>query len=364
MAAIRPQEAAGKLALSIVDVCQTPVDGTQADAFANAVDLARRAEALGYKRYWLAEHHGSASVASQAPEVLIAHVAAATKSIRVGSGAVLLNHYSPLKVAEQFRTLHALHPGRIDLGIGRAFAGPVADIALQRHRDGKRVDDYGDQVFELVSWITGSMPKDHAFATVEIAPDVPGSPEPLLLGSSQSSPHLAAQLGLPYVFAGFISPEGAVPAIANYRKGFRPSSAIALKKTHAILAVHVVCADTTEEAERLAMPVRHMYAMLSSGRMARRLATPDEAIAHFGRVVPAESDPWPRFVIGDPARVAAMLGRMIEETRPDEIMIQDLITDHAARARSHALLGGIFSLSAKDGPYRDAARAPIAGTST
>lgn len=191
MAVERPQEATGRVDLSIVDICQTPAGGTQSDAFANAVDLARRAEALGYKRYWLAEHHGSAAVASQTPEVLIAHVASATKTIRVGSGAVLLNHYSPLKVTEQFRTLHALHPGRIDLGIGRAFAGPVADVALQRHRDGKRVDDYGDQVFELVSWVTGTMPKDHAFATVEIAPDVPGRPEPLLLGSSQSSPHLA-----------------------------------------------------------------------------------------------------------------------------------------------------------------------------
>jgi len=329
--------------ISIVDICPTPPDGNQADAFRNAVDLARRAEALGFKRYWLAEHHGSAAVASQAPEILIEHVATATRSIRVGSGAVLLNHYSPLKVAEQFRTLHALHPGRIDLGVGRAFAGRVADVALQRHRNTPRVDDYGEQVFELLSWITRTMPTDHPFATMDLAPDVPGWPDMLLLGSSQSSPHLAAQLGLPYVFAGFISPKGAAPALANYRREFRPSSVPGLDKPHAILAVHVVCADTTAEAERLAMPVRQMYADLSGGNIAPRLSTPEQAIAHFGKVIPAEDDVWPRFVIGDPARVGSMLGRMIEETRPDEIMIQDLITDHMARAHSHALLAGLFA---------------------
>jgi luciferase family oxidoreductase group 1 len=327
----------------IVDICPTPAGGSQTEAFRNSVDLAQRAEAAGFKRYWLAEHHGSAAVASQSPEILIEHVASATKTIRVGSGAVLLNHYSPLKVAEQFRTLHALHPGRIDLGIGRAFAGPVADIALQRQRDGRRVDDYGDQVFELLSWITRTMPPDHAFASLDLAPDVPGGPEMLLLGSSQSSPHLAGQLGLPYVFAGFISPQGAVPAFSNYRQRFRPSQVVGLDEPRAILAVHVVCADTTEEAERLAMPVRHMYATLSSGKLERRLSTLEQAIAYFGDVIRAEDDPWPRFVIGDAAGVRSKLDRMIEQIQPDEIMIQDLITDHASRARSHALIAGLFS---------------------
>lgn len=326
----------------IVDICPTPPDGTQADAFRNSVDLARRAEALGFKRYWLAEHHGSAAVASHAPEILIEHVASATKTIRVGSGAVLLNHYSPLKVAEQFRTLHALHPGRIDLGIGRAFAGPVADIALQRHRDSKRVDDYGAQVFELLSWMTRTMPDGHAFASLDLAPDVPGWPEMLILGSSQSSPYLAAQLGLPYVFAGFISPQGAESALSAYRQNFKPSQVIGSDKPHAILAVHVVCADTVEEAERLAMPVRHMYATLSTGKIERRLSTTEQAIAYFGNVIHAENDTWPRFVIGDPARVRATLERMIQRTKPDEIVIQDLITDHEGRARSHALIGGLF----------------------
>lgn len=329
--------------ISIVDVCPTPPDGNQTDAFANALDLAVRAERLGFKRYWVAEHHGSASTASQAPEIMIAHLAAKTSRIRIGSGAVLLNHYSPYKVAEQFRTLHALHPGRIDLGIGRAFAGPVADLALMRHRDGKRVDDYADQVFELLSWMNNAMPADHPFATLQLAPDVPGTPEALLLGSSQSSPYLAAQLGMPYTFAGFISPDGAETAIANYRARFEPSAMLGRDAPHTILAIHVVCADTIKEAERQAMPVRHMYAELTQGRIGRRLSTPDEAIASLGGIVSAEENLWPRFVIGDPPRIAAMIGRMIERTRPDELMIQDLITDHAARIRSHELLANLFA---------------------
>lgn len=328
--------------ISIIDICPTPTDGDQSQAFANAVDLVQRAETLGFKRYWVAEHHGSASTASQAPEILIPHLASSTSTIRIGSGAVLLNHYSPLKVAEQFRTLHALYPGRIDLGIGRAYAGPVADMALQRHRNSPRVDDYPEQVFELLSWINNAMPADHPFSRVAIAPDVPGAPEPLLLGSSQSSPRLAAQLGMPYVFAGFISPDGAVSAINAYRQGFQPSDLLGLAEPHTILAIHVVCADTTEEAERQAMPVRRMYQQLSEGKFAQRLATPDDAIAHFGSVVRAEDDVWPRFVIGDPARVASMIGRMIEQTRPDELMVQDLITEHSARRRSHELLARIF----------------------
>lgn len=329
--------------LSFVDVCPTPTEGTTQHAFANAVDLAQQAEALGCARYWVAEHHGSSAIASQAPEILIGHLAARTSRIRVGSGAVLLNHYSPLKVAEQFRMLNALYPGRIDLGVGRAFAGRVADMALQRHRDGKRVDDHGEQLLELLFWINNSMPADHPFATMDLAYDVPGSPEMLLLGSSQQSPLLAAQLGLPYVFAGFISPHGAESAIRSYRDHFRPSQITGLDHPHVILAMHIVCADTMAEAERQAMTVRHMYDQIGTGKMAPRLATPDQAIAHFGGIIAAEDDIWPRFVIGDPARVAAMVDRMIERVAPDELMVQDLIVEHNARMRSQALLAGLFA---------------------
>lgn len=337
-------------AFSIVDICQVASNGSERGALANAVDLAQRAERLGYRRYWLAEHHGSGNIASQAPEIVIAHVAGHTRTIRVGSGAVLLNHYSPYKVAEQFRTLHAIYPDRIDLGIGRAFAGPVADIALRRHRGEPRVDDYAQQLVELLAWLTHAMPPDHPFASLEVLPGVAGWPQPWLLGSSQSSPALAGQLGLPFAFAGFLSPGESTDALAAYRRAFRQSSLpLGEQVPRTMLSVHVVCAETTREAERLAMSVRHMYASLMRGERLKRLATPAEAIDAFGGVLPADNEAWPRFVVGDPNRVKAVLGRMIDESQPDEIMIQDLITEHDARIRSYELLADTFAIAASIG---------------
>ncbi len=331
--------------LSIVDISPTPTGGTQADALANTVALARRLDQLGYTRYWLAEHHGTGSLASHAPEVLIPIVAGATTHLRVGSGAVLLNHYSPFKVAEQFRTLHTLFPGRIDLGIGRAYAGQVPDIALQRHRGSRRVDDYAEQVVEILAWIAQDMPTDHPFHHAPILPDVPGWPEPWLLGSSQSSPILAAQLGLPYAFAGFISPQSAVHALETYRTRFQPAeSGAGASAPRAILAMHVVCAETTAKAEWLAMSVRGMYARLSAGNLAARLPTPEEAIAELGGIVRAEEELWPRFVVGDPERVHQILTRMAHTTGVEEIMIQDIILSHADRVRSYELLAEVFEL--------------------
>jgi luciferase family oxidoreductase group 1 len=335
--------------LSIVDVCPV-VDGRNPqDALRDAIRLAQAADSFGFTRYWLAEHHGSGSVASQAPEVLIPVIARETDRIRVGSGAVLLNHYSPLKVAEQFRTLAALFPGRIDLGVGRAFAGPVADVALMRHRTQRRVDDHQEQMVELVGWVAQDMPADHPFATVHVMPDTDDLPMLWLLGSSDASPRLAGLLGLRYVFAGFIAPERAPLAIRSYRQHFRPSeSAAGVKAPQPILAVHVVCAETRAEAERLAMPVRQMYAGLAQGRFGKRLATVDQAVAEFGHVPPAEQERWPRFVIGDPGEVRARLLAMAEETGVEEIMIQDMITPTEARMRSWQLLGEAFGLGRSD----------------
>ena len=332
--------------LSIVDVCPVVEGRTPQQAVRDAIGFAQEAEALGFTRYWLAEHHGAGSVASQAPEVLIPVIAGETQRIRVGSGAVLLNHYSPLKVAEQFRTLAALFPGRIDLGVGRAFAGPVADVALMRHRGQPRVDDHQEQMVELVAWIAQEMPKDHPFATVQVMPDLADMPVLWLLGSSDASPRLAGLLGLRYVFAGFIAPERAARALLSYRQHFRPSSSAAgVPRAEAILAVHVVCAETRAEAERLAMPVRHMYASLAQGRIGNRLASVEGAIGVLGAVPPAEQEPWPRFVIGDPGEVRARLLAMAQETGVEEIMVQDMIVPAEARRRSWALLAEAFGLA-------------------
>lgn len=332
--------------LSIVDIMQVPPEGTPSDAIKNSIDLAKRLDQLGYERFWLAEHHGTTSLASHAPEILIPIIAGATQRIRVGSGAVLLNHYSPFKVAEQFRTLHALFPGRIDLGIGRAYAGPVAEVVLQRHRNSPRVNDYPEQVAELLTWITQEFPApDHPYTRAPILADLKGWPEPWLLGSSQSSPVLAAELGLPYAFAGFISPGGAEQALRNYRNKFKPSeSSAGIKEPRAILAMHVVCAETKAEAERLAMPVRAMYSRLAHGEYTMRLPTPEQAIKELGGLIEAEKEPWPRFVIGTPERVRDELIRMAKETHVDEIVIQDIIVSHADRVRSYELLAKAFDL--------------------
>jgi len=334
------------LKLSIVDLCNVPPGATQAQALANTLDLAQRLEGLGYERYWLAEHHGTGSLASHAPEVLIPVVAAVTRHIRVGSGAVLLNHYSPYKVATQFRTLHALFPGRIDLGIGRAHAGPAADMALRRHRNAEPVDDYGQQLQELIAWIAQEMPTGHPFTKVPILPDVAGLPELWLLGSSRSSPLLAAELGLPYAFAGFIAPQNAQQALRTYRERFQPSdSATGAEGPRAILGVHVVCAETQAHAEYLAMTVRGMYARLSRGIIGNRLPTPEQAINEMGGMVAAEDDPWPRFVVGDPERVHRILTRMAKDSGADEIVVQDMILPHPDRIRSYELLADVFGLA-------------------
>ncbi|WP_157216580.1 LLM class flavin-dependent oxidoreductase [Flavisphingomonas formosensis] len=332
--------------LSIVDVCPVMEGRTPQQAVRDAIGFAQEAEALGFTRYWLAEHHGAGSVGSQAPEVLIPVIAGETQRIRVGSGAVLLNHYSPLKVAEQFRTLAALFPGRIDLGTGRAFAGPVADVALMRHRTQRRVDDHREQMVELAAWVAQDMPKDHPFATVQVMPDMAEMPMLWLLGSSDASPRLAGLLGLRYVFAGFIAPERAVSAMRSYRQHFEAArSPAGVRSPEAILAVHVICAETRAEAERLAMPVRHMYASLAQGRIGKRLASIETAIGALGSVPPAEQEPWPRFVIGDPDEVRARLLAMAGETGVEEIMVQDMIVPGDARRRSWRLLAEAFDLS-------------------
>ena len=194
--------------LSIIDQCPVPAGFTTADAFRNTIELARLADRLGYERYWIAEHHATGAFASPAPEVLIARVGAETSHIRVGSGGVMLPHYSPMKVAESFRVLHALYPGRIDLGIGRAPGGsPLDSFALRRDRNSQQTeDDFPKQLLELIAFLHGGFRPDHAFSRIELSPAMPGAPEVWLLGSSMWSAAAAAQLGLPYAFAHFIDP--------------------------------------------------------------------------------------------------------------------------------------------------------------
>jgi len=337
--------------LSLVDLSPIPVGADGVDALRDSVSLAQHAERLGYERFWVAEHHGTTQQAGSAPEVLIARVAALTERIRVGSGTVLLNHYSPLKVAEVFRTLHAMSPGRIDLGLGRANGLPAADYALRRDRSSiQSVDDYDEQVTEVMAWLDAAFPDDHPFSQVAVLPSVTGGPEPWLLGSSPNSAVLAGRLGLRYCYAGFINPGAGVAAGEAYRSSFRPSPfASGVAEPHLALGMNVTVGETDADADRLRSTVELFYRRLRSGQLPRGpLPAPEEAIAELGgapapsRVAPGS---WPQHISGGPQHVREMLEVMAADLDAKEIVIQDMIARREDRLRSYELLADAFELS-------------------
>jgi luciferase family oxidoreductase group 1 len=319
--------------LSALDQSPISEGSTGADALRNSIDLARHTEALGYERYWVAEHHGTPMLASAAPEILIAAIAAATSRIRVGSGGVMLPHYSPLKVAEVFSMLAALHPGRIDLGIGRApGTDPHTMFALQRDRRQAAPDDFPEQLAELLALLEDDLPADHPFARLTALPGGPERPEVWLLGSSTQSAIWAAELGLPYSFADFINPKGAELA-QLYRDRFQPSARRATPWVAA--AVSTICAETDEEADRLAASARMAIAFLHSGRL---IPVPpvEKALAFFAEhTVPPTGR---RAVVGSPETVRAGLEDVAQEYVADELMLVTITHDHEARKRSYELI--------------------------
>jgi luciferase family oxidoreductase group 1 len=338
--------------LSMVDLSPMPRGGSAVDAYAWSVDLAQRAEGLGYERFWVAEHHGNAkSAAGSNPEVLIARVAALTTRIRVGSGTVLLNHYSAFKVAEVFQSLEAMSPGRIDLGIGRANGRPEVDFALQRDRSGRHYhDDYDEQVAEVLSWLDGSFPDGHPFA--KIAMHRSDGPQPWILGSSPASGAIAGKLGLRYCFAGFINPGGAVAAAATYREHFRPSPfPTGVSEPYVALGMNVSCGETDAEGDRIRACPELFYQRLRSGvRRGGPLPTPEEAVAELGGV-PEPSrvtrGSWPQHISGGPRRVREMLTLMAADLGAKEIVLQDLIGSREDRLRSYELLAEEFDLTSR-----------------
>jgi len=232
--------------LSIVDTSQVAAGHSAVEALASTAELAGLADRLGYARYWLAEHHGAGRTnASSSPEVLMARVASVTERIRVGSGAVLLNPHSAFRVAETFRLLHAMFPGRIDLGIGRANGQPAVDLALQRDRSQLvHRDDYGNQIIEILAWYDRAFPPDHPFAKTDLFPGVDGNPEPWVLGPTPSSAVVAGQLGLPCCFAGFINPTAVEAALDTYRQAFQPSRfRTGVPERRTMVGVNVSCGD-------------------------------------------------------------------------------------------------------------------------
>ena len=326
--------------LSVLDLVPVPSGSSSAESARRTVELARLAERLGFVRYWFAEHHGMPSVASSAPEVLIAHVAAHTHTLRVGSGGVMLPNHPPLRVAEAFRTLEALHPGRIDLGLGRA---PGSDANASRALRALGGEHFPDLLSELLVWAGRTeLPADHPMRRLRAMPDDAPLPPIWLLGSSGASARMAGGAGMGYSFASHFSAAPAAPAFEAYRRAFVPSPEFA--EPHAILGVSVVCAPTEDEAEYLTSGLALAWVRLRSGVFAP-LPSPEEAAAYAyseaeRRLV---SDFRRLVVVGDPGSVRRQLLAKAAECEASELMLVCNIHSHAARLRCYELVAAALA---------------------
>jgi luciferase family oxidoreductase group 1 len=333
------------LRLSVLDLSPVSSDSNGAKALHNTLELARLTDRLGYERYWLAEHHNLPSVASSAPEVMIGHVASETSHIRVGAGGIMLPNHAPLRVVETFRVLESLHPGRVDLGIGRApGTDPVTATVLRRSRDGEVADDFPQQFSELLAFSGDGFPEGHPLRSVIAMPSDVGLPPIWLLGSSGYSARAAGEMGLGYAFASHFSPTDPAPAMHAYREGFESSEDF--ERPSAILAVSVICADTNEHAEELASSMQLAWVRMRSGTP-RPLPSPREAMAY--PYDPAErrlADVYRSMqVIGDPRTVRALIEELAQHTVADEVMVTTNVYDHDERLRSYELLADVFKIA-------------------
>ncbi len=334
------------LPLSVLDLSPVVSGSSGAISLRNSIDLAQLADRLGFRRYWVAEHHNLPSVASSAPEIMIGQIAAATGRIRVGSGGVMLSNHAPLMVAERFKVLEALFPGRIDLGIGRApGTDPVTSYALRRRQETAGDDDFLERFQELILFEREGFPEGHPFRNVHAMPRDIALPPIWLLGSSGYSAELAAAIGAGFAFAHHFASHDALSAMLSYREHFKPSATLA--RPHAILACAVVCADGDAEAERLAATIDLNWVRRARGEYLP-LASPDEALQYTYAPIDREriAHHRARLFVGTPATALARLQPLIEATQADEVMVTTMIYDHAARRHSYELLAQAFELEA------------------
>ncbi len=339
--------------LSVLDQSPIAEGSTGSRALHNTIDLARLCDELGYHRYWVAEHHGGPMLAGPSPEALIGPIASATSRIRVGSGGVMLPHYSPFKVAETFSMLAGLFPGRIDLALGRAAGtDPLTTFALQRDRRQAAPDDFPQQLAELLAYLDDRMPDDHPFARLaKTLPGRPELPERWLLGSSQQSAIWAAELALPYAFADFINSAGADSA-KLYRERFAEHEHADARPRTAV-AVWTICAESTEEAQRLASSGRMAFTMLRRGELipvpppekALEFLAGEERAAGGREAGSAPPRARRRTVVGEPDVVRAQLEGVAVEYGAEEVIAVNVLYDHAARRRSYELLAEAFELT-------------------
>ena len=335
----------GAVPLSVLDLAPVPDGGNAGDALRATIDLAKRAEHLGFHRFWVAEHHNMPGIASSAPPVLIGHIADATQVIRVGSGGVMLPNHVSLVVAEQFGMLEALHPGRIDLGIGRApGTDQVTAAALRRSPEALSADDFPEQLVDLLGFFTGNWPDGHQFARITAVPGLGHQPAIWLLGSSGYSAQVAGLLGLPFAFAHHFSAVNTLPALALYREHFRPSEI--LDRPYAMVAAGVICADTDERARFLAGSGALSFLRLRSGRPGP-LPSPDEAAAYpYNELERAfVADRQASSILGSPETVKRGIDELITATAADELMITTMVFDPADRLRSFELVADIARAS-------------------
>jgi luciferase family oxidoreductase group 1 len=333
--------------LSVLDQSPIAQGSTGAQALRNTLELARLADRLGYHRYWVAEHHGGPMLAGPSPEALVGPIASVTERIRVGSGGVMLPHYSPFKVAETFSLLAGLFPGRIDLALGRAAGtDPMTTFALQRDRRQAAPDDFPEQLAELLAYLEDRLPADHPFARLGgTLPGRPEAPEPWLLGSSHQSALWAAELGLPYAFADFINPEGA-EIMALYMERFAAAGHADLEPRTAV-AAWVICADSDEEAQHIAASGRMTFTLLRRGRL---IAVPPPEDAERFIAAEERSPGRPpgsrrRALIGTPEHVRAELEQLVASYGAQEVIAVNITYSHEARLRSYALLAEAFGLA-------------------
>ncbi|MHA6532622.1 LLM class flavin-dependent oxidoreductase [Paenibacillus sp. BAC0078] len=330
--------------LSILDQSPVSEGSTPAEALAQTASLAREAERLGYHRFWVSEHHGARGLAGSSPEVLMAHLAAVTSTIRIGSGAVLLPHYSAYKVAENFRLLEALYPGRIDLGLGRApGGGALAAKALQENRTGG-ADLYELQIRDVITYLQGAADSSHRFAGLEATPSVRSAPEIWLLGSSGDSAALSARLGTSFAFAEFINGGGRA-AVQSYRSSFRPSPAAAAPRS--LVAVFAACAETAEEASRLASSMDLSLVLLEKGHVST--GTPSIEAALNYNYTPYDrfriEDNRRRMVLGSPEEVHRQFMSLTEKYQCDEIMFATVMHSFEDKLKSLRLIAEACGLT-------------------
>ena len=328
----------GSTPLSVLDLAPVATGSTVGEALRNSLDLARQVERLGYRRHWVAEHHNMPGIASSAPAVLIAHLASVTTTLRVGSGGVMLPNHQPLVIAEQFGMLEALHPGRIDLGIGRApGTDQVTAYALRRSFD-PAADDLPTQLQELLAFFSGAIPR------ITAVPGAGNMPAIWLLGSSDFSARLAGELGLPFSFAHHFMPQNTLPALEIYRHSFTPSATLA--EPYAMVGVAVVCAETDEHARWLHEPAKLAFLRLRSGRPST-LPSPEEAAGY--EYSPDERrfvDDWTAsHIVGSQETVRKELLGLQERTAADELILTTNLYDHADRLRSYELVAEVAGIT-------------------